>query len=197
VIGLGPLGLSAVQWLRGTCSRVIAIDPITSRREVAASYGAEQLDPTHGDIVTQIERRYDARPEVVLQVAGSQAALELALRIVGPLGRIVNIGTLPRLRGLDLFWPLQESGASLLPIHRPGATNPQEGGAASPRRLLPEVFDAVLTGRMDIRGLCTNVFAATQAPEVYPQLRDEPERFLGVAFDWSTTADDEVPGRQR
>ncbi len=197
VIGLGPLGLTAVQWLHGRCARVIAVDPIERRREVATSYGAACIDPRGGDVVTQLERRFDARPQVVLQVAGSQGALELALQMVAPLGRIVNIGTLPRLRGFDLFWPLQESGASLLPIHRPGTSDPQAGGVDGPRRLLPEVFDAVLKGRMDIRGLCTHVFDAVQAPDVFPALRDQPERFLGVAFDWRPTADGVASGRRR
>lgn len=184
VIGLGPLGLSAVQWLRGICSRVIAIDPIASRRAVAESYGAESLDPTDSNAATEPERRLPGLPEVVLQAAGTQGALELALRLVGQLGRIVNIGTLPKVRGLDLFWPLQESGASLLPIYRPGATDPQATGTVGLRQYLPTVFDAVATGRLDIRGLCTSRFPANQAPRVFPLLRDEPETFLGAAFDW-------------
>jgi S-(hydroxymethyl)glutathione dehydrogenase/alcohol dehydrogenase len=47
VVGCGPLGLSAVQGARiAGASRIIAIDPIRARRDVALKVGAtEALDP--------------------------------------------------------------------------------------------------------------------------------------------------------
>ena len=55
--------------------------------------------------------------------------LETALGVVGPKGRIALVGSQQRLDRLDLFWPLQHSGARIVPLYREGAASPQAGGA--------------------------------------------------------------------
>ncbi len=57
VVGCGPLGLSAVQGARiAGASRIIAIDPVRVRRELALKVGATHvLDPnTDGDVVERV-----------------------------------------------------------------------------------------------------------------------------------------------
>lgn len=185
VIGLGPLGLCAVQLLRGVCAQVIAIDTVRSRCEAAERYGAVVIDPDEPDVVAAVRRHDPDGPAAVLQVAGTQGALELAMALVRPLGRIVNVGTLQRLDDFDLFWSLQESGARLLPIHRPSAANPQLGGQESPRHAyLPSLLDAVVSGRLDISGICTSVLPIDQAPTAFPWFNHHPDRVLGAAFVW-------------
>jgi Zn-dependent alcohol dehydrogenase len=53
VMGLGGIGLSAVQGARlANASRIIVSDPVARRRETAKALGAtDLLDPTHEDVV--------------------------------------------------------------------------------------------------------------------------------------------------
>ena len=196
VIGLGPLGLCAVQMLTPWSRRVIAIDHVGSRCELARRYGALAIDASETDPETALGELLPERPSVVLQVAGTPSALELALAIVRPKGDVVNVGSLPKLEGVDLFWPMQISGARLLPIHRPGTGSPQGGGPSSPRHAyLPEVFELIQRGRLDVAGLCRWVLPIEAAPRVFPALRDHPELGPGIAFRWDgadTERDDGV-----
>jgi threonine dehydrogenase-like Zn-dependent dehydrogenase len=195
VIGLGPLGLAAVQMLAAFCRRVLAIDRIAARCELAERFGAIAVDGSTENVTTAVQHIVPDGPSVVIQAAGSQTALELALAIVRPRGTVANVGTLPRLHDMDLFWPLQISGAKLVPIHRPGSGSPQGGGAGSPRQVyLPEVFDLLRRGRLDLRSVCSWVLPVELAPRALPFLRDHPEHTLGLAFAWE---DDEVVAADR
>jgi threonine dehydrogenase-like Zn-dependent dehydrogenase len=189
VVGLGPLGLAAVQMLVPFCRRVIAIDPLPARCELAEAFGAVAVHGPAADLVAGVERVSPDRPAVVIQAAGAPAALDLALRIVRGQGVVANVGTLPKLDGFDLFWPMQWSGARVVPIHRPpaatGAPEPGPGLGQSLRRTyLPAVLDMIGRGRLDLRRLCSWVPPAEDAPRAMALHREHPDRCLGLAFAW-------------
>lgn len=192
VIGLGPLGLTAVQVLARSVRRVIGVDLVAARCAAAERFGALAVDASAGDPIAELRRLLPDGPRIVIQAAGSQPALELALAVVRPNGVVVNVGTLPRLSNFDLFWPMQLSGASVLPIARPaGVSGSVELGTALRREHLPRVFDDIARGTLDIRGLCTWVLPIESAPDAMRLLRRHPDRALGLAFAWAA---DEVVG---
>lgn len=191
VVGLGPLGLAAVQMLTPFCRTVIAIDPVAMRRDVAAAYGATVVDPTVGDIRTAVRSVLSTGPNVVIQAAGSQRAFESCLQIVAPGGAVVNVGTLPQMADLDLFWPMQLSGAHVLPIHRPtpAAAQDDDGslGASLRARFLPEVIELIRRGRLDIAGMCTWCLPIHHAGDAFSLLRTRQDFCLGLAFAWDNS----------
>lgn len=195
VVGLGPLGLAAVQMLTPFCRSVIAIDPIPMRRDFAAAYGATVVDAGVDDLRTAVHALTPSGPNVVIQAAGSQRALESCLQIVASGGAVVNVGTLPELRELDLFWPMQLSGARVLPIHRPGRTSAQDDdgslGTSLRDRYLPDVIEMIQRGRLDIAGMCTWCLPVEHAADAFPLLRNCQDACLGLAFAWD---DSEVKG---
>ena len=186
VVGLGPLGLAAVQMLGPFCRRVIAIDPLPARCGQAEACGAVAVHGSPAEVTAGVERVSPDRPAVVIQAAGAPGALDLALRIVRGEGVVVNVGTLPKLEGFDLFWPMQWSGARVVPIHRPpGAQDPGPGLGQSLRRTyLPAVFDMIGRGRLDLGRLCSWVLPAQDAPRAMALHRDHPDKCLGLAFAW-------------
>ena len=186
VIGLGPLGLAAVQMLDPFCRQVIAIDRIAARCHRSEEFGAVSIDASVTDARAAVRRVSPRGPSVVIQAAGSPGALELALGIVSLQGVVVNVGTLPKLSAFDLFWPLQWSGARVVPIHRP--PGPESAGAGLGRSLrqayLPDVFGMIGRGRLDVRSLCDWVPPMEQAPRAMAFLHEHPERSVGLAFAW-------------
>jgi threonine dehydrogenase-like Zn-dependent dehydrogenase len=196
VVGLGPLGLAAVQMLGPFCRRVIAVDRVPARCAVAAALGAVAVHGSPAEVLAAVEEASPGRPAVVIQAAGAPGALDLALRIVRGEGTVVNVGTLPKLEGFDLFWPMQWSGARVVPIHRPhGAQAPGPGLGQSLRRsYLPAVFDMIGRGRLDLRRLCSWVLPAQDAPRAMAFCRQHPDKSLGLAFAWHPG---EVAGRNR
>ena len=185
VIGLGPLGLCAVQMLLMTSRRVVAIDIVRSRVECAEGFGAIGVDGAEVDAAAAVAQSMAEGPEVVIEASGTQAGLQLALEIVKPRGRVALVGVPPPLTGMNLFWPMQIKGIQLVPLHRESAASPQGGGEGSPRQAyLPDVLDMISRGRLDIEGLTSWVVPPESAPTAMGLLQHHPDLVLGTAFAW-------------
>ncbi len=183
VIGLGPLGLCAVQILSMSSRRVLAIDIVDSRIEVASGYGALGVTPEEAPDVSADDM--SGGPEVVIEASGTQSGLELAFDIVRPLGRVALVGVPPPLEGMDLFWPMQHKGVRLVPLHRETTTSPQGGSSGSPRAsYLPDVLHMITNGRLDISGMVSWVVPMEQGPQAFDLLNERPDRVLGIGFAW-------------
>jgi L-iditol 2-dehydrogenase len=86
VIGCGPIGLLLVQVARAAGARVVlAVDPLAHRRAAAERAGAARaLSPE------EVPGGVDA--DVTFEVAGTDAAVELAIRAGRPGARVVLAG---------------------------------------------------------------------------------------------------------
>ncbi|MQA12608.1 MAG: alcohol dehydrogenase catalytic domain-containing protein [Pseudonocardiaceae bacterium] len=92
VIGLGPVGLMAVQSaLIMGAARVLAVDLLPERRERSVELGAE---PIEGDDVKAALRAATGGrgPEVAIEAVGTDATIELALKAVRLGGRVSVVG---------------------------------------------------------------------------------------------------------
>ena len=92
VIGLGPIGLMAVEsaWVMGA-HVVYAIDPIAERRAMAEERGAITLHPQDA-LETIREATLGRKLDCVVEVVGSDATVDLALRLVTRRGTVSVIG---------------------------------------------------------------------------------------------------------
>ncbi len=87
VFGQGVVGLLVTQFLRRTAARrVIAVEGLAGRRELARRLGADEaLDPAAGDVALAVRERTEGRgADVVIEVSGSYAALQEAIRTAAP-----------------------------------------------------------------------------------------------------------------
>jgi len=89
VIGCGPIGLLVVQVaLASGATSVLAVEPLPHRRAAARERGADVvLSP---DEVT--ERLHTLEVDVAVEVAGNDTAVEQAMALVRPGGRVVLAG---------------------------------------------------------------------------------------------------------
>jgi 2-desacetyl-2-hydroxyethyl bacteriochlorophyllide A dehydrogenase len=93
VLGLGPVGLCAVQAARAAgAARVFAVDSVADRLAMARSFGARALEL--GDDVKEAVRTDTGGrgADVVVDAVGDPRALELALFLVRPAGTVVAVG---------------------------------------------------------------------------------------------------------
>jgi L-iditol 2-dehydrogenase len=95
VVGCGPIGLLLIQLLRASgAGTVIAFDPLPHRREAACRFGADQaLDPDLADAAPLAELT-GIGVDVAFEMAGTDAAVQLAVSVVRPGGRLV-LGGIP------------------------------------------------------------------------------------------------------
>lgn len=185
VVGLGPLGLMGVQLLARSARRVAAVDPVAQRRALSERFGAFAVQSGEG-VADRVRARLPDGPEVVLEISGTQPGLETALAIVRPKGRVALVGSQQHLNGFDLFWPLQHSGAQVVPLWRPGHGSVQSAaGADSPiQRQLPLVHELLLRGELDIGPLITWVVPPEAAPRAMDLIHRRPDLGVGLAIAW-------------
>jgi 2-desacetyl-2-hydroxyethyl bacteriochlorophyllide A dehydrogenase len=94
VLGLGPVGLCAVQVARASgAARVIAIDTVADRLEVARGFGAEAVHLTEEDPRGAVNAASEGRgADVCVDAVGHPEVLELAARMARKAGTISAIG---------------------------------------------------------------------------------------------------------
>ncbi len=105
VLGCGPQGLFAISTARASgARRVVAFEAAPFRRRLAKRMGAHAvLDPFQGDPLKRLSRAFgdDDGVDVVLEMSGAPAAIELGLKAVRSGGRVTAFGIPPQKLHLD------------------------------------------------------------------------------------------------
>ena len=139
VIGLGPIGLMAVDSAFVMGAHVVyAIDPVAERRALAEASGAIALHPD-----TALEHIREAtrgrKLDCVVEVVGSDATVDFALRLVRRRGTVSVIGVQQSRR---FAFPLERAFAAGLTFRTGTCSVPEEWPALIPLvqsgRLRPE-----------------------------------------------------------
>ena len=91
VLGCGPVGLMSVLCAVGIAGRVIAVDGIAGRRQLAERMGAETVGPAEAEeVVASATGGLGA--DVVIEAAGVPAALDASLRMARGRGTVSVVG---------------------------------------------------------------------------------------------------------
>jgi 2-desacetyl-2-hydroxyethyl bacteriochlorophyllide A dehydrogenase len=108
VLGLGPVGLCAVQAARAAgASHVVAVDTVPERLAMAESFGALAVHLEEGDPRAAARSVSGGRGvDVCIDAVGHPAALDLALRLTRKCGTIQTIGVYAERAEvhMGLFW---------------------------------------------------------------------------------------------
>ncbi|HYY09512.1 MAG TPA: zinc-dependent alcohol dehydrogenase [Kineosporiaceae bacterium] len=192
VYGLGPIGQMAARIaLHRGASRVVGLDPVKERRDMAARHGVEALDPTEmDDVPGSIIDLFDGRgPESVIEAVGMEAhgspRAKLAQTAVGLLPDAVAQPFIDK-AAIDRMAALH---AALKSARRGGTVSISGvyGGEQDPFPMM-EVFDRQLQLRMGQANVKKWI------PEILPLL-DDPSDPLGVLdLTTHTVPLDEAPG---
>jgi 2-desacetyl-2-hydroxyethyl bacteriochlorophyllide A dehydrogenase len=94
VVGLGPVGLCAVQAAKAAgAARVIAVDTVAERLELARAFGAEPVHLTEQDPRAAVKEATGGRGvDSAIEAVGHPDALELACRMTRKAGTVSVIG---------------------------------------------------------------------------------------------------------
>jgi alcohol dehydrogenase len=91
VVGCGPVGLMAVLCAAGVAGRLLAIDAVPARRELASQLGAEAVAPEDAEAAVA-EATDGLGADVVVEAAGSAAALGASLKLARGRGVVSVVG---------------------------------------------------------------------------------------------------------
>jgi 2-desacetyl-2-hydroxyethyl bacteriochlorophyllide A dehydrogenase len=156
VLGLGPVGLCAVQVAKLAGARVIAIDSVEQRLAVAESFGATPLNLAEQDVKAEVRALTEGRGgvDVAIDAVGHTDVLDMAIRLTRNCGRVQCIGVYAE-RGeihLGLAW------LKSLTVR---------GGQANVIAHLDPVLSMLSDGRLDPSPLVTHHMSLEDAPEAY------------------------------
>jgi L-iditol 2-dehydrogenase len=90
VIGCGPIGLMHIQLARSLGARVIGVDLISKRMEIAERLGASDVISAHNDdVLSRVKQLTNGRgANAVIVAVGTPAIVDQAAKMAAPLGRI-------------------------------------------------------------------------------------------------------------
>jgi 2-desacetyl-2-hydroxyethyl bacteriochlorophyllide A dehydrogenase len=156
VIGLGPVGLCAVMTARvAGASRVIAVDMVPERLEVARSLGAEPVHLTEEDPRALVKEATEGRGvDVAVEAVGNPKALDMAIRLTRKAGTVSVIG---------VYAERTEVHMGLVWIKNLTIV----GGQANVMGHLDSVLPLMAAGRLDPTPLVTHHMKLADAQEAY------------------------------
>jgi len=145
VIGCGGVGQAVVQGARiAGAARIIAVDPVELKRDMALTLGAtEVIDPAAGDVVAQVQALTSGRgSDYAFEVIGTPDTITQAFNCVRAGGTAVAVGV-PR-------YDQEISLPSLPLVLQEKRLLGTVYGSAQVRRDFPKLVRLVENGRLDI-----------------------------------------------
>jgi alcohol dehydrogenase len=159
ILGCGPVGLMALLLVRGLAATVIGVDGVPERRRLAARLGAEAVAP--GDAAEAVAAATGGLgADVVIEAAGTPAALGAALELVRGRGTVSVVGA-----HFEPDYPLDNARM----FEREITLRFSIGDAATDRERLIRL---VAAGGLDPTEIVSHRMPLSSAPEAY-RLFDE------------------------
>jgi 2-desacetyl-2-hydroxyethyl bacteriochlorophyllide A dehydrogenase len=156
VLGLGPIGLCAVQTaLVAGASKVIAIDTVEQRLEMARTFGAEPVHLTEEDPRAAIKAATGGRGvDLAVEAVGDARALELAIRLTRKAGTVSIVGVYAERAEVHMGLAWIKSIRMVM-------------GHANVIAHLDPVLELLAAGRLDPSPLVTHHMPLAEAAEAY------------------------------
>jgi threonine dehydrogenase-like Zn-dependent dehydrogenase/predicted dehydrogenase len=215
VIGLGLIGLIAVQLLRANGCRVLAIDPDPGKSSMARGFGADVVDLSSGEEVLETAAHFSEGRgvDIVLITAAtdSNEPIEQAARMCRQRGRVVLVGvTGLQLNRADFY--RKELSFQVSCSYGPGRYDDtyESHGIDYPFGLVrwteQRNFHAALqlmkSGQLDVLPLISHRFEFASAGAAYDLLVNRQQKSLGIVLDYkdavhAPAVDRSLPVRSR
>jgi len=146
VLGVGTLGLLAIQVLRARGLSVLAVGRSEGRLEVARALGAAAAVSTATSSAVAAARALSGREgvDLVVETAGSAEAVGQAVELARPGGRVVLTGLPHQPSAVEFFWVVRREltilGSMIYQTEFPEAIRLLASGAVRTERLLTHRF---------------------------------------------------------
>jgi predicted dehydrogenase/threonine dehydrogenase-like Zn-dependent dehydrogenase len=202
VIGLGLIGLIAVQLLKASGCRVIGMDIAPRNFDLALSLGCDRCVISNGDAVLEAEnftRGYGADAVVITAATTSNEPVELAIQCARKRGTVVAVGAV----GMDIprspFYE-KEINFRMSCSYGPGRYDPdyEERGQDYPlafvrwteNRNMEAALDMMAQRKLNVAALITHKIAVEESLRAYDIITGKvQESYLGILIQYPETND--------
>ena len=189
VVGLGAIGLLAVKMLaEAGAEQIFAVDLLANRREWAKRNGAHHVfDPSVGNVALEIHKLTGGPGvDVAIEVSGSYAALQTAIRATRMTGTVCSAGFYQgESRGLWLGREWHHNRLTIIVPHGCGWGHPpRDYPRWDGRRAYDAIISMMRQGKLTAPGLIDPVVKIDQGPEVWRMIEQEPEKVMKFAVEF-------------
>jgi L-iditol 2-dehydrogenase len=155
VLGVGALGLLAIQVLKAKGLRVLAVGRVSRREELARALGADGYATTEGGGATETARAFSGREgvDLVVETAGTALAVEQAIELARPGGRVVLTGL-----------PHEASTVNFFSVVR---REIRIAGSMIYQREFPEAIALLSEGKVQVGNLVTHRFPLERLADAF------------------------------
>lgn len=171
VLGTGPIGLSLIIWLKAHgFSSIYATDRSEARVQAALKAGASwAASAEEEDVVNEIMSRQPLGLDAVFEVSGDQEAIDQAVEIVRPGGKIIQVGIpLPE----KITYRISKLRRKEITIINSRRQN----------RCLEEALRAIFEKQIEISWLISHRFPLEQGQQAFTTAADRLDGALKVVF---------------
>lgn len=185
VFGQGVIGLLAGQLARLCGTRVVAVDALDNRRQLALRLGARDVVPADavggaGEVIRALTGGIGV--DVAIELSGSYRALHEACRSVGSDGRVVAAGFYQgEGEGLRLGEEFHHNRLHLV-ASQIGGTPTFLGPRWNPARLVSVFMRQLSGGAVDVASLVSHVIEAENVAAAFRVLDETPAEALQVVI---------------
>ncbi len=188
VVGQGVVGQLLCQLLRlNGVHPVIGIDVFPIRLEQGAQSGTPVLvNAEQEDVVQRVMEATDgAGVTYGFDATRSGTAIRTLMDMAAQSGKVLLVGSIPRVVEIPLFDPLQTKELSII-----GVLQPRSPMIAHPyypwtqERNRAEILDLLARRALKVDHLITHRMQPDQAPETYDMIARGGSDWLGVVFEW-------------
>src|SRR5829696_5490483 len=188
VFGLGVLGQVIAQLARLNGARVIGIDVIEKRLQLAKELDAIEagFNPRDGSPAENIKALTNGRgADVTIEVSGSARALNEAVRATSYSARVVVLGFFQgEAQGLLLGEEFHHNRISLV-CSQISNVNPALSYRWDRLRLIHTIMELQAKGSLNLRPVITHLIPFNQAAQAFQILDETPDQALQIVLDFS------------
>ena len=193
VYGLGVIGNLAAQLYALGGARVVGIDPIERRRNIATETGLRHTATSEADDIRRamVEAGFDDFADICVDAVGKPDTIVSSAAFARRGGEFVLLGSPKSGSTCDTypFFRATHDNRTVIGAHEGAFPQSEQHGGVSRLRNAAEAIRLIQEGRLALGPLLTHVLPFDQAKSAFDGLIDRPEEYLGVAFDWARAED--------
>jgi 2-desacetyl-2-hydroxyethyl bacteriochlorophyllide A dehydrogenase len=183
VFGMGAIGLIAVQIAKmNGAERVIAVDPLKNRRNLARRFGADEvIDPTDSDPGLEIKDLTGKKGvDVAIEISGSVSALQQAIRCVHREGLVVAASYYKESGPLQLGAEWHHNRITMRSSMAVWGCSHRCFPMWDVKRIEKTAVRLLESGQLETEGMITHRYPYEEAPSAYQLLDAHGEQTIKV-----------------
>ncbi|QIA08116.1 zinc-dependent alcohol dehydrogenase [Draconibacterium halophilum] len=156
IFGAGPIGLSVLmKLLADNVTNVGMIEPLDYRLNKAAEIGASWLiNPKNEDVESAVQKQEELLLDVVFEASGEQEAVNNAIKILKPGGKLVLVGIPPDAQYVFDMDLMRRKELTVINVRRQN-------------HCVEEAIDLVVSGAVQVSKMVTHEFTLEETPVAF------------------------------